>query len=285
MDMRRPLRIFARPLAAAAALALSTSASAPAQGPGGYADVNGIHMYYELHGTGRPLVLIHGGGSTINTSFGRIMPMLAKSHRVIAVELQAHGRTSDRGAPSSFQQDADDVAELLRQLDVAKADVLGFSNGASTALQIAIRHGARVTKIVAISGIYRRDGMAPEFWRFMEKGGFADMPQVYKDEFLRLTPDTAKLRAMHDRDRTRMLTFRDWPASSLRAIAAPVLVVSSDKDVVRPEHAVEMMRLLPHGQLAIFPGRHGEFFGEIEYPRTDSRVPELFVALVDEFLK
>jgi pimeloyl-ACP methyl ester carboxylesterase len=242
-------------------------------------------MYYELHGAGQPLVLLHGGGSTINTSFDRILPMLAKSHRVIAVELQAHGRTSDRGVPSSFQQDADDVAELLRQLDVAKADVLGFSNGGSTALQVAIRHPARVRRVIAISAIYRRDGMTPEFWRFMKQGGFADMPQGLKDAFLRVTPDTAKLHLMHDRDRQRMLAFRDWPSSQMRSIAAPVLVVTSDQDVVRPEHAVEMMRLLPHGRLAIFPGRHGEFFGEAEYPRTDSRVPELFVALVDEFLK
>ena len=251
---------------------------------GHYADVNGIRMYYELHGAGQPLVLIHGGGSTINTSWGRILPALAKTHRVIAVELQAHGRTSDRNAPESFTQDADDVAELLRQLNIAKADVLGFSNGGSTALQIAIRHPDRVNKVIAISAIYRRDGMPPEFWSFMEKGTIADMPQIYKDEFLRLTPDSAKLLTMFRRDQQRMLTFKDWNAADIRAIKAPTLVVASDQDVVRPEHAVEMMRLLPKGRLAIFQGRHGEFFGEAMYPHPDSKVPELFVALVDEFL-
>ena len=251
---------------------------------GQYADVNGIRMYYELHGAGQPLVLIHGGGSTINTSWGRILPALAKTHRVIAVELQAHGRTSDRNAPESFTQDADDVAELLRQLNIAKADVLGFSNGGSTALQIAIRHPDRVNKVIAISAIYRRDGMPLEFWSFMEKGTFADMPQIYKDEFLRLTPDSAKLLTMFRRDQQRMLMFKDWNAADIRAIKAPTLVVASDQDVVRPEHAVEMMRLLPKGRLAIFPGRHGEFFGEAMYPDADSKVPELFVALVDEFL-
>jgi pimeloyl-ACP methyl ester carboxylesterase len=251
---------------------------------GQYADVNGIRMYYELHGAGQPLVLIHGGGSTINTSWGRILPTLAKAHRVIAVELQAHGRTSDRNAPESFTQDADDVAELLRQLNIAKADILGFSNGGSTALQVAIRHPDRVNKVVAISAIYRRDGMPPEFWSFMEKGTFADMPQVYKNEFLRLTPDSGKLLTMFRRDQQRMLTFKDWNAADIRAIKAPTLVVASDQDVVRPEHAVEMMRLLPNGRLAIFPGRHGEFFGEAMYPDRDSKVPELFAAVVDEFL-
>jgi pimeloyl-ACP methyl ester carboxylesterase len=251
---------------------------------GHYADVNGIRMYYELHGTGQPLVLIHGGGSTIATSFGRLLPALATSHRVIAVELQAHGRTSDRNAPESFAQDADDVAELLRQLNIAKADILGFSNGGSTALQIAIRHPDRVNRIVAISAIVRRDGMPPEFWSFMEKSTFADVPQVLKDAFLRVTSDSVRMRSAFEKDRQRMVDFRDWNASDIRGIQAPVLVVGSDQDVVRVEHALELSRLLPHGRLAIFPGRHGEFFGEITYPHPESRTPELFASVVNDFL-
>jgi pimeloyl-ACP methyl ester carboxylesterase len=257
---------------------------AQAQDDGRYADVNGIRMYYEIHGAGEPLVLIHGGGSTINTSFGALAPLLAKTHRVIAVELQAHGRTSDRNAPETFEQDADDVAELLRQLGVAKADVLGFSNGGSTTLQIALRHPERVNKIVAISAIFRRDGLQPWFWPTMKKGTFADLPQVYKDAFLRVTPDSAKLLTMFRRDQQRMLGFKDWKASDMRAIAAPTLVVASDQDVVRPEHAVELAHLLPHGRLAIFLGRHGEFFGEVMFAHPGSKVPELFAALLEEFL-
>src|SRR4051812_23362313 len=102
-----------------------------------YANVNGLEMYYEIHGSGRPLVLIHGGGSTIESNFGRILPELAKSHLVIAVELQAHGHTADIDRPLSFEHDADDVAELLKQVHIGKADILGFSNGGTTALQIA----------------------------------------------------------------------------------------------------------------------------------------------------
>ena len=277
---------FEHASAALLTLAMMTSTSAHAQGgvTGHYAKVNGITMYYEIHGAGQPLVLIHGGGSTIQTSFGKLMPLLAKTRQVIAVELQAHGHTSDRSAPESFEQDADDVAELLRQLQVRKADVLGFSNGGSTALQIAMRHPAQVNKLIAISAIYRRDGMQPGFWDFMARGSFKDMPQLYKDAFLRVNPDPAALRNMHDKDRARMLGFTDWKASDLQAINAPALIVVSDRDVVRPEHALEMAHLLPNGRLAVFLGGHGEFFGEAMSPHPESRVPELFAAMVEEFL-
>src|SRR6201999_4553890 len=110
------------------------------QTTGNYATVNGLNMYYEVHGSGYPLVLIHGGGSTIGTSFGRILPGLAKANKVIAVEMQAHGHTADIDRPLSFPQDADDIAELLRQLQIPKANIFGFSNGASTTLEVAIRH-------------------------------------------------------------------------------------------------------------------------------------------------
>lgn len=261
-----------------------TSAKPPNADAGRYATVNGIRMYYEIHGAGDPLVLIHGGGSTIETSFSKLMPVFARTRRVIAVELQAHGHTSDRNAPESFEQDADDVAELLRQLDVPHADILGFSNGGSTALKIAIRHPERIRRLVAISAIYRRDGMQPWFWDFMAKASFDDMPQLYKDEFLRINPDQQALVNMHDKDRARMLAFTDWKASDIEGIEAPALIVVSDKDVVRPEHAMEMVRLLPNGRLAVFLGGHGEFFGEAMSPHPESRVPELFAAMVDEFL-
>src|SRR5262247_3964157 len=116
------------------------AASAYEHGRGGYADVNGIRMYYETYGPARgvPLVLLHGGGSTIDVTWGRILPFLARARRVIAVEEQAHGRTSDRNAPVRFETSADDVAALLKHLRIEQADVFGFSNGASVGLQVAI---------------------------------------------------------------------------------------------------------------------------------------------------
>src|SRR6185312_7467689 len=106
----------------------------------GYSEVNGLKMYYEIYGAGKPLVLIHGGGSTIQTSFGRIIPLLAKHRQVIGVELQAHGHTNDRDTDLSFEQDANDVATLLKNLGIDKADILGFSNGGQTAIEMALRH-------------------------------------------------------------------------------------------------------------------------------------------------
>src|SRR5262245_28562802 len=131
---------------------------------GRYAAVNELKLYYEIHGRGRPLVLIHGGGSTIESTFGRILPDLAKTHQVIAVELQAHGHTLDIDRPLSFEQDADDVAALLKQLKVEKADIMGFSNGGTTALQIGIRHPELVNKLVLLSAAYKRRGMRSGFF-------------------------------------------------------------------------------------------------------------------------
>ncbi|MDB5019775.1 MAG: alpha/beta hydrolase [Pedobacter sp.] len=249
-----------------------------------YAEVNGIKMYYEIHGNGFPLVLIHGGGSTINTNFCKVLPALAANHMVIAVELQAHGHTSDREAPESFEQDADDVAELLSQLEVQSADVFGFSNGGNTAMQLAIRHSELPRKLILASSFYTRQGMDAAFWTGMDKASFADMPQVYKDEYLKINNDPAALLNMFKKDRQRMQTFKDWPEGYLRSITAPTLVVVGDQDVIRPEHAVEMYRLFPKGQLAIIPGTHGSYMGEAMSQNQTSRVPDLFVAMIDEFL-
>ncbi|MEI9807220.1 MAG: alpha/beta hydrolase [Bacteroidota bacterium] len=118
-------------------------------------------MYYEIHGHGKPLVLIHGGGSTIQTSFGRIIPLLAKHRQIIAVELQAHGHTNDRDADLTFEQDADDIAVLLGNLKISKADFLGFSNGAQTIIELTIRHPELVNKIILASAFYKRSAAVP----------------------------------------------------------------------------------------------------------------------------
>jgi pimeloyl-ACP methyl ester carboxylesterase len=171
----------------------------------GHAPVNGINMYYEVHGRedGIPLVLLHGGGSTIDVTFSRVLPVFAASRRVIAVEEQGHGRTTDRDAPVAFESSADDVAVLLRHLRVAEADILGFSNGASVALQLAIRYPQLVRKLVFASAMTKREGAHPQFWEFMKKADFSNMPQPLKDAFLRVNPDQQKLRTMHDKDAAR----------------------------------------------------------------------------------
>jgi len=228
-----------------------------AQSVGKYANVNGLKMYYEIHGEGFPLVLIHGGGSTIGTTFGRVLPALSKTHKVIAVEMQAHGHTADINRPLSFQQDADDIAELLKQLHISKADIFGFSNGASTTLEIAIRHPGIVNKIIVASTMYKKDGAQPWFWDMMAKATFEQMPQPYKDAFLQINPDKDALHRMYERDVARMQSFKDIKEEDIKSVKAPVLILIGDNDVATPEHAVEMFRKMQNAKLMILPGGHG----------------------------
>jgi len=252
---------------------------------GKYAKVNGINMYYEIHGEGKPLVLIHGGGSTFHTTFGRILPLLAKSYRVIGVELQAHGHTSDRNAPETFEQDAEDVAELLRQLNITNAYVFGFSNGGNTAMKLAINHPERVGKLIVASSFYKREGMHSDFWEFMKGADISHMPQVYKDEYLKINPgNTSGLLAMHNNDLMRMQTFTDWKDADLQSIKAPAFIIAGDKDVMTVEHTVKMHKLIKDSRLAILPATHGSYMGEIMTPVTDIKPLEGFVALVNDFL-
>jgi pimeloyl-ACP methyl ester carboxylesterase len=230
---------------------------------GKYANVNGLKMYYEVHGTGFPLVLIHGGGSTIESTFGSILPTLAKTHKVIAVEMQAHGHTADIDRPLSFEQDADDIAELLKQLKVTKADIFGFSNGASTTLEMAIRHPEMVNKIVVASTMYKKSGAFPGFWDMMKNASFDEMPQGLKDAYLKVNPDKNALYRMYERDVTRMQNFTDIREESIKGITAPALVIVANQDVPTMEHGVEMTRNMQHASLVILPGGHGDYLGEI----------------------
>ncbi|MEP6737516.1 MAG: alpha/beta hydrolase [Chryseolinea sp.] len=259
------------------------SVIAAAQATGKYANVNGLKMYYEIHGTGFPLVLIHGGGSTIETTFGRILPTLAKSHKVIAVEMQAHGHTADIDRPLSFEQDADDIAELLKQLNINKADVFGFSNGASTTLEIAIRHPQLVNKIIVASTMYKRSGTDPGFWKMMEHTSFEQMPQPLKDAYGQINPSKDALYTMYQRDVGRMQTFKDITEADIENIKAPALILLADHDVPTPEHGVEMYHKIKNSKLAILPGGHGEYMGEITFkPAADNQYPVL--TIIESFL-
>lgn len=256
-----------------------------ANAQGKYAKVNGINMYYEVHGEGKPLVLIHGGGSTLHTTFGRIIPLLAKTHKVIGVELQAHGHTSDRNAPETFEQDADDVAELLKQLNITGANVFGFSNGGNTAMKLAMRHPERIGKLIVASSFYKREGMHAGFWEFMKSADISHMPQIYKDEYLKINPgNTAGLHAMHDKDLKRMQTFTDWKDDDLQSIKAPAFIIAGDQDVMTVEHALKMHQLMKGSRLAISPATHGSYMGEIMTPDIDIKHLEGFVTMVNEFL-
>jgi pimeloyl-ACP methyl ester carboxylesterase len=251
---------------------------------GHFATVNGLKMYYEIHGSGKPLVLLHGGGSTIESTFGRILPGLAKTHQVIGVELQAHGHTPDIDRPLSFEQDADDVATLLEQLHIGKADFMGFSNGGTTTLQIAIRHPKLVNKLVLASATSKRDGMQPGFFDGFQHASLDMMPEPLKEAYLKANPDPKGLQTMFDRDVARMASFKDISDADIRAVEAPTFVINGDSDVVRPEHAVSLFRLLPHAQLAILPGGHGDYIGEICAPDKNRKMPGWVASMIEVFL-
>ncbi len=257
----------------------------------GYAPVNGLRMYYEIHlpageasGKGTPLVLIHGGGSTIQTSFGKILPLLAQHYKVIAVELQAHGHTSDRNSPESFQEDANDIVALLQYLKIDKAHIMGFSNGGHTAMQIGISHPGIVNKLILISSFYKRDGAIPGFFDSMPNATLDNMPAPLKTAYLKINNDSTGLQAMFEKDRGRMVHFKDWSDEEVNSIEAPTLIIAGDHDVVTPEHAVKMSHIIPHAQLMILPGTHGSFIGEICTAEPNSKMPEMTVSIIEEFL-
>jgi pimeloyl-ACP methyl ester carboxylesterase len=233
----------------------------------GYVLVNGLNMYYEIHGTGQPLVLLHGAFSAIGTSFGKVLPSLAKNRQVIAFELQGHGRTSDIDRPMTLEGMADDVAAALRQLGIEHTDLFGYSMGASVALHLTIRHPELVRKLVLASVTYTLSGIHPGL---ME--GLGEMtPEMmfgspWHEEYTRIAPHPEHFTRLFAKKTEMDRQIRDLPAEAIRAIKAPTLLIIGDSDLVRPEHAVEMFRLLGGGvfgdtpaglsdsQLAVLPG-------------------------------
>jgi pimeloyl-ACP methyl ester carboxylesterase len=224
-------------------------------------------MYYEIHGAGKPLVLIHGAFMTVE-AWGDILAGLAKTRKVVAVELQGHGRTADIDRPFSLEQFADDVAALLAHIGVAKADIFGYSLGGGVALQMAIRHPEMTDKLVVASATTRSDGWYPEVAENIAK----ITPDLFtgtivRDGYNKVAPDPGAFPALVERIKAAEAKSYAWPEASIRAIASPALIVIGDSDGVRPEHAVEMFRLLgggvfgdlaglPKSQLAVLPGTH-----------------------------
>ncbi|MGL4617778.1 MAG: alpha/beta fold hydrolase [Chroococcidiopsis sp.] len=238
----------------------------PTLAKSGYASVNGLEMYYEIHGAGRSLVLLHGGLGTIEM-FGHLLPSLAQTRRVIAIEQQGHGRTADIDRPLRSEQMADDTAALLQQLKIDDADVFGISMGAGVALQLAIRHPHLVRKLVVGSGNHKNDGIYPEVLAALETTftpeAFAGSP--IEAAYLKVAPNPGDWPTLVRKVQKLTREFVDWSSESIRAIAAPTLLIVGDSDIIRPEVAVEMFRLrgggvpgdfvgLPSSQLAVLPG-------------------------------
>jgi len=233
----------------------------------GYVSVNGLDMYYETHGTGQPLVMLHGAFSAIGTSFGELIPELAKTRQVIAFELQAHGHTADIDRPLSLEGMAGDVAAAIKQLGMEQADIFGYSMGAGVALYTVIRHPEVVRKLILASITYTMSGFHPGLMEGME----SMKPEMmhgspWHEEYLRIAPQPEDFAKLFVKKTQMDQQTRDLSDEAIRGIKSPTLLVVGDSDLVRPEHIVEMFRLLgggvfgdmpaglPNSQLAILPG-------------------------------
>lgn len=271
----------------AAALLLTATALAATQPVGARVQVNGMRMYYEVSGRGEPLIVLHGAYMNI-PSMGAIIPKLAETHRVYALELQGHGRTTDIDRPITYPDLADDVAAFMDAVGLPKADVLGYSMGAAVGLQLAIRHPERVNRLAAASVSYDAAGTQPEFRAFLPQMTvemFVGMP--FAQEYRRLAPNpdgfpelVRKLIALEHEPMA-------WEAD-VRAMKTPVLIVTGDADVTTLEHSVAMFRLLGGGGMGDM-GKPLPASRLVVMPATSHTAvitqPDLLHAFVEPFLK
>ena len=227
----------------------------------GYAPVNGLKMYYEVHGSGEPVVMLHGAFMGISGDWEGWVRELSKTRKVIAIEMQGHGRTADIKRDISYENLADDVAGLLDYLKIPSTDVIGYSLGGGAAMQCAIRHPERVRKVVIISAPFRRDGWVKEandFWPTMTWELFKGTPM--EAEYRRLSPTPDKFPDFVNHIKAMALRPYDFGAEKLKATKAPMFFIFGDADGVRLEHISEMFRL-----------KGGEIFGDM-HPRSESRL-------------
>ena len=236
-----------------ATLTACASASAHPE-PGRYADVNGVHLYYEIHGAGRPVILLHGGFGTIDHDWGALIPALAAHREVIAVELQGHGRTADIDRPLRYETLADDIAALADTLHLEHPDVIGYSLGGGVALQLAVRHPGSIGKLVTISTAAKRDGWIPPVRAGMAQMSAAAMVATpMHAAYAQLAPRPDDWPRLVDKLRTLLSSDYDW-TPQLAQIHAPALLVYGDHDFVDLHHALELSAAIHDAKLAILPG-------------------------------
>ena len=232
----------------AAALLVAAPAFAQSQPVGNRVEVNGMQVYYEVSGQGDPLIVLHGAYMNIET-MGGIVPKLAETHKVYALEFQGHGRTTDIDRPITYPNLADDVAAFMDKLGLQQADVFGYSMGAAAGLQLAIRHPGKVKKLAAASVAYDAKGWQPEFTAFipqMTVEMFLGMPFAEDFKKLAANPDgfPALVAKLIQLEKEPMA----WEAD-VKALKTPVLIISGDADVATLEHSVALFRLLGGGAM------------------------------------
>ncbi|MDQ2728065.1 MAG: alpha/beta hydrolase [Actinomycetota bacterium] len=225
----------------------------------GYADVNGLHLYYETLGEGSPLVLLHGGMLTIDLSFATLIPTLAKRHRVIGVEMQGHGRTADIDRDITPGNSASDVVALLDVLGIDRAHVLGHSMGGAVTIELGVSHPERVRSLVPVSASVRPDGMHEDLSDPAKQATSTRMPTAqdfadFTDAYKRLSPHPEHFDEFLTTLSASAGDLRGWTEEQLAGITAPTLIVVGDHDFTTVEHAALMLELISGSQLAILPG-------------------------------
>ncbi len=276
-----------RTLFIATALVMPGPALAQSGPEGDRVEVNGMQMYYEVSGEGDPLIILHGAYMNIPT-MGEIVPMLAETHEVYALELQGHGRTTDIDRPITYPNLADDVAAFMDATGIEKADIFGYSMGAAAGLQVAIRHPEKVDKLVAASVSYDVEGWQPAFREFipqMSADMFVGTPM--EADYRELAADPEGFPALVEKLIALEHEPMAWKAD-VEALEAPMLIVTGDADVVTLEHSVSLFRLLGGGGM-----------GDMGQPLPESRMavlpatahtavitqPELLHAFIEPFLQ
>jgi pimeloyl-ACP methyl ester carboxylesterase len=234
------------------------SATDHTAGPGRYADVNGLHLYYETHGTGRPLILLHGGLMS-GEGFAPILPALTERHQVILVDLQGHGRTADIDRPVDFRLMAGDIAALIDHLGLQQPDVVGYSLGGGVALQVAVQYPGKVGRLVTASANIRRDAVYPQLLDQQSQvnaGAAAFMKETPMYElYQRVAPRPEDFPRLLDKLGAAMAQDFDF-TEEVRGLQVPTLVVAADADMAPPSHYAEIFALLDGGQ------RDGGWMGE-----------------------
>ena len=257
----------------------------------GYADVNGLKMYYEVYGNGKPIVLLHGSYMNIPLNWLHIIPLLAKDRKVIVTEMQGHGRTRDIAREVSFEAMADDVSGLLMHLKIDSADLLGYSMGGGIAFQVAVRHPGQIRRLVVLSGVYAHNG----WWPDVEAAFAKHSADLFKGTALQKQYDSLGNNPTHfaefiNKVKRKDLEPYDW-SKDVKKIQAPIFMAIGDADGVRYEHALELFRAkgggkigefhgLPESRLAIVPGT--SHIGMMQ--RTDWLIP-MITDFLDSDLK
>jgi pimeloyl-ACP methyl ester carboxylesterase len=247
------------------AAAQTTAATPSPAAESGYAAVNGLNMYYEIHGAGDPLVMLHGGLATIEFN-GALMSVLAQTRQVIAIEQQGHGRTADIDRPLTYEQMVEDTAAFIQGLGLQSPDVLGHSMGGATALGLAFTYPELVRKLVILSGNYRTEGLRPENiegQRSMSAEGLTGTP--LEDAYLAVAPNPEDFPNLVEKVSSLIDSFQGWSDADLQSIQAPTLIMLGDTDAIRLDHAINLLRLrggdvngdfvgVPASRLAVIPG-------------------------------